>query len=77
MSWFELVSAIISALAVWLTARRWPWCWPVALLSVVMYGWVFLDAKLYSDALLQGAFGVMIVYGWLRWVRHLDASGQV
>lgn len=77
MTAIELVAAIISALAVWMTARRHPWCWPVGLVSVVMYGWVFIDAKLYSDALLQGAFAVMIVYGWMHWQRHLDTTSHV
>lgn len=77
MVWIELIGAIVSALAVWMTAIRHPWCWPVGLLSVVVYGWVFVDARLYSDALLQGAFGVMIVYGWVRWMQHLDSGGRV
>ena len=77
MTWIELVAAIISALGVWLTALRRPWCWPVGLLSVLIYAVVFVDAKLYSDALLQGAFALMIVYGWWRWLRHLDDDGRV
>lgn len=77
MSWVELVGALISALAVWLTARRRPWCWPIGLVSVLIYAWIFIDAKLYSDALLQGAFAVMIVYGWVRWMQHLDDQGRV
>lgn len=74
---FELASAVVSLLAVGLTARRHPLCWPLGLVSVIAYAWVFIDAKLYSDALLQGAFGIMIVYGWLRWMQHLDDSGHV
>lgn len=77
MVWIELIGAVVSALAVWMTAIRHPWCWPVGLVSVVVYAWVFVDARLYSDALLQGAFGVMIVYGWVRWMQHLDSGGRV
>jgi len=77
MTWLELVGALVSALAVWLTARRKPWCWPVGLVSVVLYAVIFVDAKLYSDALLQAAFGVLIIYGWVRWLQHLDAHGRV
>lgn len=77
MTIVELVAAIVSALAVWLTARRQPWCWPVGLVSVLVYAWVFVAAKLYSDALLQGAFGAMIVYGWWRWTKHLGDDGRV
>ena len=77
MTLFELASALISAWAVWLTAKRKPWCWPIGLVSVVFYLWVFIDAKLYSDALLQVAFAVMIVYGWNRWLHHMDDDGRV
>lgn len=77
MTLFELVSALISAWAVWLTAKRKPWCWPVGLVSVAFYLWVFIDAKLYSDALLQVAFAVMIVYGWNRWLHHMGEDGRV
>jgi nicotinamide mononucleotide transporter len=46
MSWIELIGALVSALAVWLTARRRPWCWPIGLVSVLIYAWIFIDAKL-------------------------------
>jgi nicotinamide mononucleotide transporter len=77
MSWIELAGALLSAWAVWLTAKRRPWCWPIGMLSVIVYAWIFVDAKLYSDALLQVAFGGLIVYGWVRWLQHLDADGRV
>lgn len=73
----ELAAAIASALGVWLMAKRLRWGWPVGLMSVLIYGWVFIDAQLYSDALLQGCFGVMIVYGWINWSFHLDQHKQV
>lgn len=77
MIWIELAGALISAWAVWLTARRRPWCWPVGLVSVLVYGWIFIDARLYSDALLQLAFAGLIVYGWRRWLQNLDDDGRV
>ena len=77
MSWIELVGALLSAWAVWLTAQRKPWSWPVGLLSVVVYVGISAEAKLYSDALLQVAFAILIVYGWHRWLQNLDADGRV
>ena len=77
MSWIELSGAAISAWAVWLTARRQPLCWPVGLASVLVYSWIFVDAKLYSDTLLQLAFAGLIIYGWQRWRRNLDDDGRV
>lgn len=77
MDWIELVGAILSLLGVWLTMRRKLSSCVVGLAATVVYGWVFIQAKLYSDALLQAFFGIMIVYTWIHWARHLDTTGRV
>jgi nicotinamide mononucleotide transporter len=77
MPWGETLAALLSVAGVWLTTRRHPWCWPVGLVSVLLYAWVFADARLYSDMLLQGVFAVAIVYGWNRWLHHLGDDGRV
>ncbi|MDE1179917.1 nicotinamide riboside transporter PnuC [Paraburkholderia sp.] len=74
MSALEIVGVIVSALAIWLTARRMMACWPVGLASVALYGWIFYDAKLYSDMLLQGAFAILQVYGWWRWLAQRESG---
>ncbi|WP_442781608.1 nicotinamide riboside transporter PnuC [Collimonas fungivorans] len=77
MSGLEIIAVILSALAVWLTARRHLWCWPVGLVSVLLYARIFLVAKLYSDLLLQLIFAVMQLYGWWQWKRGAsDLDGQ-
>jgi len=77
MDWPELAGALLSAWGVWLTARRRMLSWPVGFAACLVYGWVFLDARLYSDALLQGAFALFIAYGWYRWRRNLGGDGRV
>lgn len=77
MSPLEIVAVIVSIAGVWLTTLRKPLCWPVGLVSVLLYAKVFFDAKLYSDLLLQGFFAVMIVYGWHRWRRGARQEGGV
>ena len=73
----ETAAAILSAAAVWLTTRRSPWCFPVGLLSVSVYIWVYAGARLYSEVLLQCFWVVMLLAGWWRWLRHLDDTGHV
>ncbi|AOK31649.1 aminotransferase [Burkholderia singularis] len=75
MSIVEIVGVAVSALAIWLTAQRQMWCWPVGLVSVALYGWIFFDAKLYSDMLLQGAFAALQIYGWRRWLAQRGSEG--
>lgn len=73
----ELAAATLSASAVWLTTRRSPWCFPVGLVSVSVYIWVYFDARLYSEVLLQLLWVAMLLTGWWRWLRHLDTTGHV
>ncbi|CAI8824488.1 MULTISPECIES: nicotinamide riboside transporter PnuC [unclassified Pseudomonas] len=77
MSDLEIIAVILNLLGVWLTARRIRWCWPVSVLAVLLYAWIFYDAKLYSDTLLQGIFALLQGYGWWRWSQgHLE-QGKV
>ncbi|MGS0740590.1 nicotinamide riboside transporter PnuC [Glaciimonas sp. GG7] len=76
MSALEIIAVIVSALAVWLTARRNLWCWPIGLVSVLLYARIFLDAKLYSDLLLQLIFAVMQLYGWWSWTRGAQSQSD-
>ncbi|WP_243429703.1 nicotinamide riboside transporter PnuC [Acetobacter sacchari] len=77
MSPVEEIAVIVSLLGVWLTARRIWWCWPVGLVGVLLYAWLFYGWKLYSDMLLQGAYVVLQLYGWRRWRVRADAETVV
>jgi len=44
MSWLEIVAVIVTAFGVWLMARRSLWCWPVNVVCVAFYAWIFLQA---------------------------------
>jgi nicotinamide mononucleotide transporter len=77
MSTLEIIAVIVNVFGVWLTARRVRWCWPVSVVAVLLYAWIFYDAKLYSDMLLQGAFAVLQGYGWWRWSQGGLDQGKV
>ena len=64
MSWLELIAAGLGIVAVWLTVRQNPWCWPIGLLMVLLYAWLFYDWRLYSNLLLQLLFAGSQLYGW-------------
>ncbi|MFA0918183.1 Nicotinamide mononucleotide transporter [Pseudomonas coronafaciens pv. garcae] len=70
MSGLELFAAAIGVIAMWLTVKQNPWCWPIGLVMVVIYIWIFFDVKLYSDMLLQVIYAGLQVYGWVQWTRH-------
>ena len=77
MSDLEIFAIILNILGVWLTARRIRWCWPVSVLAVLLYAWIFYQAKLYSDTLLHGIFALLQVYGWWRWSQGGLTHGKV
>lgn len=69
MSSLEIIASAIGILAVWLTVRQNRWCWPLGLIMVLMYVWIFYDGKLYSNMLLQVVYAVLQGYGWWLWTR--------
>ena len=74
MGGMEIAAALLGIVNVVLVVRRSTWNYPFGILMVALYLFVFWDAKLYSDALLQIFFFVIQIYGWWAWVhaRHVD-----
>lgn len=77
MSTLEIVAVLFNIVGVWLTAQRVRWCWPVSVIAVLLYAWIFFDVKLYSDMLLQLIFAVLQGYGWWRWTTGRVDAGKV
>jgi nicotinamide mononucleotide transporter len=74
MSLWEIIGSILGIIGVALMIRQSVWGWPVGLVQVAIYAWVFFAAKLYSDALLQVFFFGIQAYGWWHWWRGADAT---
>ncbi|SKB70883.1 nicotinamide riboside transporter PnuC [Daejeonella lutea] len=72
----ETAGVITGILCVYLAAKNKIWNWPFAIISVIIYIFIFWDAKLYADMGLQVYFLVMNFYGWYFWSRK-DASQTV
>ena len=49
-------------------------CWIFGFFSVTIYFFLFIEVKLYSDAMLQIFFGVTSLYGWINWQKAPDHS---
>ena len=74
MTIIEWVAAALGLINVVLVARRSLWNYPFGIAMVSLYFFVFFEAKLYSDALLQVFFLVINVYGWWNWQRSEKVS---
>jgi nicotinamide mononucleotide transporter len=77
MSFVEWIAALLGVLNVALIVQRSVWNFPVALVMVALYFWVFWQAKLYSDAGLQLFFFAANVAGWLIWWLAAENSRAV
>ena len=75
VSGLELIGFSTGLGAVWLTYRLHIANWPLGMVSVAIYGWLFFHARLYADALLQLAFLVLCIYGWRAWAQGQRGQG--
>ncbi|GMK41224.1 nicotinamide mononucleotide transporter [Paenibacillus sp. CCS19] len=72
----EMVATITGLLSVWLTARENIWAWPIGLINVACFFYMFWDVKLYADMTLQVFFFALSIYGWIVWLTK-RGSGRV
>jgi nicotinamide mononucleotide transporter len=77
MSLIEIIAVAFGIANILLVARRSIWNFPVALVMVTLYARIFWDAKLYSDAGLQGFFFAVNLYGWSSWRANKADQGEV
>src|ERR1051326_9380002 len=71
----ENTAAALGVLNVALLVRRTIWNFPFGIASVAIYGYVFYDARLYSDAILQIYFFLIQFYGWWNWYHGRSDDG--
>ncbi len=76
-NWLEIAGVVTTVVGVWLATRRLLICWPVVLISDVIYLIVFYRARLFSDTLLQIFFLAFTLYGWWHWWRGVQQEGEV
>jgi nicotinamide mononucleotide transporter len=63
----ESAAAVLAIAYLVLAIRQNIWCWLAAFVSSVMFIAVFVEAKLYMQAVLNGFYGAMAIYGWYEW----------
>jgi nicotinamide mononucleotide transporter len=67
MTWMEAIATFFGLLCVWLTIRQNVFCWPAGLVQVLLFIFIFYDAKLYADVVLHVIYVVLSIYGWIHW----------
>ncbi len=67
MSYLEFFGTLAGGLAVWLSAKGNIWSWPIGLVNVTLFFFLFYQVQLYPDMFLQAFFFVTNLMGWWRW----------
>jgi nicotinamide mononucleotide transporter len=67
MSYLEFFGTIFTAWSVFLAAKNKVITWPVGLVGVILYGFLFYQIHLYSDLLEQLYYFVTTFWGWYLW----------
>ena len=60
----ELSAVIFSIIYVILAAKKNIFCWYAAIVSVLLYFYICIDAKLYAESVLQVFYLLMAFYGY-------------
>lgn len=68
MTGVEAISAVFGLVAVYLVTRQMIWCFPLGMVSVGLYVWVYAEARLYGDAGLHVVYFMLNAYGWWHWL---------
>ncbi|MEK6970396.1 MAG: nicotinamide riboside transporter PnuC [archaeon] len=68
MSYLEFFGTIFTVLSVWYATRNNVLTWPVGIVGVILYIFLFYQINLYSDFLEQIYFLITSFIGWWLWI---------
>jgi nicotinamide mononucleotide transporter len=67
VSYLELFGVIAGLLAVILSSMANLWSWPIGIINVILFFFLFFQSQLYPDMFLQIFYLVTNIVGWWRW----------
>ncbi len=76
-NWFEYTSVFFGVVYIILATRRSAWCWPAGIISSCLGVVLFIQVKIYAEALLFGYYVVVGFYGWWNWLKGRSPSGSI
>lgn len=76
-SFLEVFSFVTGALCVWLTVKQSIWNFPISLINVTAFCFVFFKARLFGDAALQLVYFVLTIHGWYLWMHGGEHRGRL
>jgi nicotinamide mononucleotide transporter len=68
MSYLEFFGTMAGFVAVYLASRAHIWSWPIGIINVTLFFFLFYQVQLYPDMFLQVFFFITNLMGWWRWI---------
>jgi len=75
MSYLEFFGTIFTGWSVYLAAKNKISTWPVSILGIILYGFLFYQIQLYSDLFEQIYYFVTAFWGWYLW-SHTKSNSE-
>ena len=72
----EILATTANLVFIILLIREKILCWPFGIAGSLLSIYLFVDARLYSEAFLYLFYALMGVWGWLRWHRQLEKNNN-
>lgn len=66
-NWIEVAGALTGLIAIYFQIKQKVVFWPISLVNVILYIFVFFTARLYAEVSLQTYYLVVSIYGWYYW----------
>lgn len=74
MSYIEFFGTIFTGWSVYLAAKNKIITWPIGLVGIILYGFLFYQIHLYSDLLEQVYYFITTFWGWYLWHKPKSKS---
>ncbi len=75
VTWLEILAFVLAVAMVIANLRVNVIGWPLAIVSSLLYAWLFGASKLYGEASLQFVFVALAGWGWWQWLRGRGDDG--
>lgn len=77
LNWLELIAVLTGLLSIWFNSRISILVYPIGMLSVLLYSYIFFENQWYGNMLINIAYFVISGYGWYNWVRKKEDGSKL
>jgi nicotinamide mononucleotide transporter len=75
-NYIETIAALLGLFSIFFQIKQKIWYWPVSIVMVSLYIYVYFVSKLYADISLQVYYLIISFYGWYHWLHGQSNGGS-